>query len=184
MYFSSSKKHDSFCLYFRQLVSLENGLPTIVQDLEEIYNSAVAEDEYQKMSGDDQHDIVIARIESFLKLMNFDEPEGPRVKSSKNTTKYKQVFVKKFFGSTKVKICPRCLIPVRYFKAEYNSRVYLKPLSATVAKKYAEFKRVTRLATDVAEQREGSENQQQEGMLRSCIACLSAFVLLAKLLSQ
>ena len=148
-----------------------------MQDLEEIFNSAVAEDEYQKMSGDDQDDIVIGKVESFFSSIKFNELDKGQFKFSKNTTKYRQTFIKSFFGSAKVKMCPRCMVPVRYFRAEYNSRVYLKPLSGTAAKKYANFKKVAELATRSTKQPDENESQEQEGIILTKVFTLNLILL-------
>ena len=133
-----------------------------MQDLEEIFNSAVADDEYQNLNGADQDDVVIAKLESFFNSINVNELGRSQVKLSKNTTKYRQTFVKSFFGSTKVKLCPRCMVPVRYFKAEYNSRVYLRPLPAAVARKYASYKKAVELANNGTNQSENQEEEEEE----------------------
>ena len=160
-----------FFIPCRQLIALDNGLANTMQDLEEIFNSAIADDEYQNMNGADQDDIVIAKIESFFNSISVDELERAQVKSSKNTTKYRQIFIKNFFGSTKVKLCPRCMVPVRYFKAEYNSRIYLKPLTAAAARKYASYKKVIELANNGTKQQDENEHQQEEGIVRLLCCC-------------
>ena len=141
-----------------------------MHDLEEIFNSTVADSDYQKLSGDDQDDIVIEKLETFFSSLNFDELGKAESKSSKNTTKYRQILIKQFLGTTKVKACPRCLVPIRYFRAEYNSRLYLKPMSGSAAKKYANSKQATRLAAkdakDVGEE-EKNEDEPVEGIFYS-----------------
>lgn len=150
-------------LHFRQLTALEKGLANALQDLEDVFNSALSDDDYQKLNGHDQDDIVIERLDSYFSSLDLTKVSQNDIKSSKNTTKYRQALIKQFLGMAKVKMCPRCLVPVRYFRSEYNSRLYLKPLAINAAKKYIGSMNATQLAKNAAGQMKSNEEQNAEG---------------------
>ena len=101
-------------------------------DLEEIFNAGLSESDH--LNHNDKEDSVIERIDSFLNTVSISIQNCPE-KTSKNTTKYRQLLVKEFLGTAKSKKCPRCTAPARVFKSQYNSRLYMKPLSAKAAKR-------------------------------------------------
>lgn len=137
-----------------------------MHELEQVFNSVVADSEYQKMSGDDQDDIVIEKLDSLLSTLDLTKVSDDDAKSSKNTTKYRQILVKQFLGTAKMKMCPRCLVPVRYFRSEYHSRLYLKPLSLSSAKKYINNLKAKELAAKEAKKPK-KEDQWGHGMYKS-----------------
>ena len=127
-------------------MALDSGQPSCIGDLEDCFNAALADDDFQKMSGNDMDDNIINRIDSLFNSVR--DAEQTEAKISKNTTKYRQVLIKGFLGTAKVKICPRCKAPVRYFRAEYNSRLYLKALSSNDAKRYAAMQKASKTVAD------------------------------------
>ena len=127
-------------------MALDSGQPSCIGDLEDCFNAALADDDFQKMSGNDMDDNIINRIDSLFNSVR--DAEQIEAKISKNTTKYRQVLIKGFLGTSKVKICPRCKAPVRYFRAEYNSRLYLKALSSNDAKRYAAMQKASKTVAD------------------------------------
>ena len=81
-------------------------------------------------------DHLIAEIDQHFNSIVFGGSKHS-CKTSKNTTKFRQAFVKDFFSITRGQTCCHCHAPVRDVRAEYNSRLYLKPVPAKQVHKWA-----------------------------------------------
>ncbi|XP_065055867.1 DNA-directed RNA polymerase I subunit RPA1-like [Rhopilema esculentum] len=151
---SRSKEH----LLLKQLFVIEKGQPGLILDLEEIFNAGLSESDH--LNYNDKEDSVVERIDSFLNTVSASIQDCPE-KTSKNTTKYRQLLVKEFLGTTKTKKCPRCTAQARVFKSQYNSRLYMKPLSAKAAKRQHTLKTESNI-TETENVDENKENDPQE----------------------
>ncbi len=118
---------------------LDRGMASCIKDLEEVYCSATAE---SSLGGEAAQDNVINQIDGYLQTVPNNLVEN---KASKNSTKYRQVLIKEFLSSVKCKRCPRCNELVRYFRQEYSSRVYLKPLGRKVDERERKLKEALKL---------------------------------------
>eukprot|EP00795_Rhopilema_esculentum_P016610 gene16610-8039_t len=159
---SRSKEH----LLLKQLFVIEKGQPGLILDLEEIFNAGLSESDH--LNYNDKEDSVVERIDSFLNTVSASIQDCPE-KTSKNTTKYRQLLVKEFLGTTKTKKCPRCTAQARVFKSQYNSRLYMKPLSAKAAKRQHTLK----TESNITETENVDENKENGVVFLLIIGCVS-----------
>eukprot|EP00794_Sanderia_malayensis_P010830 gene10831-11982_t len=161
---SKSKEY----LFLQQLNVLSKGLSSCVRDLDEIYNSSLSEAAYQNMGSDDIDDNIINKINGYLEELPKEPHQGSNDnRASKNSTKYHQVLIKEFLGIAKCKRCPRCNDRVRYFRSEYNSRLFLKPLGKRADEREKKKKEADKLkakmkANENAESKEGDIEVKEE----------------------
>lgn len=116
---------------------LDYGLIAATDELQQIAFTALNGDEVAENA---QEILCIAALEKHVKkvLNGIDKKETRQKSVAKNVTDYRHRIIKEFMHShmgNKRRYCPGCKAPSRDVRSEYNSRVFLKALSAREANK-------------------------------------------------
>ncbi|KAL9951314.1 hypothetical protein ACROYT_G043957 [Oculina patagonica] len=132
--FSRTVKHVFVC----QMKVLDYGLIAATEELQQIAFTALNGSE----SDDKAREILcIAALDKHVKkvLNDIDKKETRQKSVAKNVTDYRHRIIKEFMQThmaNKRRYCPGCKAPSRDVRSEYNSRVFLKALSAREANKW------------------------------------------------
>lgn len=117
---------------------LDYGLIAATEELQQIAFTALNGSE----SDDKAREILcIAALDKHVKkvLNDIDKKETRQKSVAKNVTDYRHRIIKEFmqtYMANKRRYCPGCKAPSRDVRSEYNSRVFLKALSAREANKW------------------------------------------------
>lgn len=119
---------------------LDYGLIAVTEELQQIAFTALNDCE----SNDNSiqlEDTSIAALDRHVKkvLNSIDKREALQKSVAKNVTNCRHRIIKEFMRShmvNKRRYCPGCKAPSRDVRSEYNSRVFLKALSAREANKW------------------------------------------------
>ena len=147
---------------------LDYGLIVAADELQQIAFTALNGSE----SADNVREIAcIAALDKYVKkVLNGIDKKETRCKSvAKNVTDYRHRIIKEFMQThmaNKRRYCPGCKAPSRDVRSEYNSRVFLKALSAREANKWvrtqaikAHLKKHSAPVTNDTEDTHGDNNQ-------------------------
>lgn len=117
---------------------LDYGLIAATDELQQIAFTALNDSEF----ADNAREIMcIAALDKHVKkvLNGIDKKENRQKSVAKNVTDYRHQIIKEFMRThmaNKRRYCPGCKAPSRDVRSEYNSRVFLKALSAREANKW------------------------------------------------
>ena len=123
-----------------QMKVLDYGLIAVAEELHQIAFSALNSSE-SKENSLQLGDTCIATLDKHVKkvLNGIDKKEALQKSVAKNVTNCRHRIIKEFMRShlvNKRRYCPGCKAPSRDVRSEYNSRVFLKALSAREANKW------------------------------------------------
>jgi len=119
---------------------LDYGLIGVTEELQQIAFTALNGTESNDNSLQ-RKDMCIAALDEHVKkvLNGIDKKEALQKSVAKNVTNCRHRIIKEFMRShmvNKRRYCPGCKAPSRDVRSEYNSRVFLKALSAREANKW------------------------------------------------
>lgn len=119
---------------------LDYGLIAVAEELQQIVFTALNGAESNSNSLQ-LEDTCIATLDKHVKkvLNGIDQKEALQKSVAKNVTNCRHRIIKEFMRShmvNKRRYCPGCKAPSRDVRSEYNSRVFLKALSAREANKW------------------------------------------------
>lgn len=123
-----------------QMKVLDYGLIAVAEELQQIAFTALNSSE-SKDNSRQLVDTCIANLDKHVKkvLNGIDKKEALQKSVAKNVTNCRHRIIKEFMQShmvNKRRYCPGCKAPSRDVRSEYNSRVFLKALSAREANKW------------------------------------------------
>ena len=142
---------------------LDYGLVAVAEELQQIAFTALNSSE----SNDNSlqlEDTCIAALDKHVKkvLNSIDKKEALQKSVAKNVTNCRHQIIKEFMRShmvNKRRHCPGCKAPSRDVRSEYNSRVFLKALSAREANKWVKTRAFSeRLKKHLAPAANGTED--------------------------
>ena len=122
---------------------LDYGLIADAKQLEEVSQTALKASAEQESSGHKKtQQACIEAIDNHIKsvLQGLNKKEARNKSVVKSVTDFRHSIVKDFLRTymvNKRRSCPYCRAPSRDVRCEYNSRIFLKPLSNREAKKWA-----------------------------------------------
>ena len=125
---------------------LDYGLIAVAEELQQIAFTALNGSEGNDNSqGVQLEDTCIATLDKHVKkvLNGIDKKEALQKSVAKNVTNCRHRIIKEFMRShmvNKRRDCPGCKAPSRDVRSEYNSRVFLKALSAREANKWVKIR--------------------------------------------
>lgn len=125
-----------------QMKVLDYGLIAVAEELQQIAFTALNGSESNDTPQEVQlEETCIATLDKHVKkvLHGIDKKEALRKSVAKNVTNCRHRIIKEFMRShmvNKRRYCPGCKAPSRDVRSEYNSRVFLKALSAREANKW------------------------------------------------
>ena len=127
-----------FVLFCSQMKVLDYGLISVAEELQQVSISALNLDAANTVQDDDVYSTALNnRVKQVLK--GVDKKEAKATSVAKNVTNFRHCIIKEFMKNhmvNKKRHCPFCHLPARLVRSEYDSRIFLKAMSAREANKW------------------------------------------------